>query len=806
MALSNNIKNPLIINQTITEEDIKDVFNIYILANNSNTIINSAIYYYIINSELYDEISKNIILIKAPKELLKNKIHMSKANIVPKYIIERFNKSNYILDENKNIILMILNVSKENIYIYMSQYEKKNTLINFNKKLLLNNYFLNKKRYLKDILILNESNYWVENFYNVNLTSKFNNLEIKKSLKFRYDLNNTNENYIEELNTQIIENEIINFKINYNNTYNKKNILELLSILCENSKEEFMIICYLLISKNYSNLILNNYELLIKYKDIFKKYAQLFRYLIGYAWSNFYFEECTKKSFITKNDKFIFDINTASELPIFPFSINNPKLNPYMTIYVNDNVLNSDNNIGGVINFVSEGIANLPTFLKNLNIFCTGNENNNLFENINFKDNKIAIGGSVICACIQKYNPLIKLFNKELIEEDKIKRYYNEYYANSDIDIMFQTNDNFDFMKKVIKVYNQIIINICKFNSYAEPNHIKLYSIKILYIFVDYNDITKIIKDNYDKLLTYITDINNINLLDKTSKIFNYIKVNLNKEDIIKLFDNLINEEIIKYLNNNSSQIINEYPDFFDFSNLTKIIKFNENDFEKSRNYESKIIINYKYKIKSPFIDHDIEMFKIAYDDFFATVHKFHLPCVRAYYDGDNVYLTPSCITAHLTLMNIDYSYFSGLAEPYEIINKYRMRGFGTYLNENEKNKLLNYSKNNVFWNNLYDITNYNDNYGILNLNYKIFQPRLYNVEYYHDKQIVDLDKGYNINQNIKTEYTIKEYFEEINKINKISNNDIIINIFNKLYTIGNDGSILPIKKWVIEASYDLLN
>jgi hypothetical protein len=785
MSVSINIQNPLIINQTITEEDIKNVFNIYILANNSNETINSAIYYYTINSELYDEISKNIVLIKTSKELLKNKTHLMKANIVPKYIIERFNKSNYILDENKNVILMILNIPIPNIYIYISQFEKKNSLINFNKKILLNNYFLNKIKYLKDILTLNESNYWVENFYNINLTYKFQNLKIKNSLKFKC---NINSNYIENINNvvqNVIQTDTINFRIN-NDIFNSKNILQLLLSLADNPKEEFMVICYLLISKNYSNLILNNYELLIKYKHIFQKYAQLFRYLIGYAWSTFYFEECTKKSFMNKNDKFIFDINTASELPIFPFSIKDPKLNPYMTIFVQDNILNSENNIGSVINFASNGIVNLDMFKRNLNIFCSGNSNNNLFEDIDFTHNKIAIGGSVICACIQKEHPLLELFNKYTDEEEKIKRYFNEYYVNSDIDIMFQTNDNFDFMKKVIKFYDQISLNVCKFNSYAQKEHIKLQSIKTLYLFVNTNDIIKIAKDNYDMFE------------------YDYIIQNINEENISILFDNLLNEEITKYINKYTPEIINEYPDFFDFSNLKKNIKFLDNT--NPKNYESKITINYKYKITSVFLEHDIEMFKIPFDDFFATVHKFHLPCVRAYYNGENVYLTPSCITAHLTLMNINFSYFSGVSEPYEIINKYRMRGYGTYLNDNEKKKLLDYSKNTICWNNLYDITHYNNIYGLLNLNHKIFQPRLYNVDEYYNKTYVDLDKGYNIPQNLKINHSTKEYFDEINKIYKIQNNDIIINIFCKLYTIGPIGSILPIKKWVIEASYDLLN
>ena len=61
-------------------------------------------------------------------------------------------------------------------------------------------------------------------------------------------------------------------------------------------------------------------------------------------------------------------------------------------------------------------------------------------------------------------------------------------------------------------------------------------------------------------------------------------------------------------------------------------------------------------------------------------------------FTNNQVYCLPSCITACHTFMNIDYKYFAGTNDPIEIINKYRMRGFGTYLNDDEKVKLIDYS------------------------------------------------------------------------------------------------------------------
>ena len=53
-------------------------------------------------------------------------------------------------------------------------------------------------------------------------------------------------------------------------------------------------------------------------------------------------------------------------------------------------------------------------------------------------------------------------------------------------------------------------------------------------------------------------------------------------------------------------------------------------------------------------------------------------------------------------MINLDYKYFSGSKDPIDIINKYRMRGFGTLLNEKEKIKLIEYSKNVQQWADFY--------------------------------------------------------------------------------------------------------
>ena len=53
----------------------------------------------------------------------------------------------------------------------------------------------------------------------------------------------------------------------------------------------------------------------------------------------------------------------------------------------------------------------MELFKKNFNIFLCSDQNINLLEGLNW--NNIAISGSVIPACITKYNPLETQFNSK---------------------------------------------------------------------------------------------------------------------------------------------------------------------------------------------------------------------------------------------------------------------------------------------------------------------------------------------------------------------------------------------------------
>lgn len=171
----------------------------------------------------------------------------------------------------------------------------------------------------------------------------------------------------------------------------------------------------------------------------------------------------------------------------------------------------------------------------------------------------------------------------------------------------------------------------------------------------------------------------------------------------------------------------------FDPTNLQLKLKSSVNNYEKTSdeyNMKDHLYFNdtYKIKISSPLLRHSFELFPVFKEDFMMTVSTFHLPCVRAYYNGSNVYMTPSFISAHMIYMNVDYKYFASTTDPIAIINKYRMRGFGTWLNKNEISIYIKYCSEVPFWQNIFNIKNgmsIKACLGMLHINHKLFKPRM---------------------------------------------------------------------------------
>jgi hypothetical protein len=160
--------------------------------------------------------------------------------------------------------------------------------------------------------------------------------------------------------------------------------------------------------------------------------------------------------------------------------------------------------------------------------------------------------------------------------------------------------------------------------------------------------------------------------------------------------------------------------------------------------------------------------------------------------------MTPSCITAHMTYMNIDYKYFAGTKDPIEIINKNRMRGFGTWMNLNEIDNIVQYSTEVPFWANMYG-KNINEIKGNLPIGHNIFHPRTVNADQYYDAPPIDLENSY-IMTNYDTINTIDDINIQMNIRFNIKEENMSLNEFN---SIDKDGTIVPVQKWIIEAYYE---
>lgn len=888
------IENPFLNNQTtithydesegksveIEQTNVAKYFtHVYLLVKKNNESIPSEFYDWQVSKEIYEQVSSKLLIHKTSVKVLKNKAHFDSIIMLSDEQLKPFNIFNYELGA-KNIVIPVFNIAYQNILQYLEQYESNDTLQSIYNIKVLNKYFgvedsnFKANEFICQIINnLEESQYWT-NYYNtlINMSKKFKQRTIsfqssrmtdknlasivKKIFDSKVTTNAGKEDYIKELDFKSKKDNYVDvssvidkkgyrlYRVGAKSEFTREDINQLFSVL--NEKQRFLMFANLMASKKYCHLVLNNEHILQTMKSELENFAPLFKYLMSYAWIRFYLEECIKKTFVKTTDDFIFDINTASKLPIFPFNHAKPKENPYMPLLVSDSDLKPNENLCGIQDYGTlygpQGICNLDEFKIRMNIFCTGNPNNNLFEGFDFAKYKVGITGSLITACIQKFHPLMSRFANCDTQTEKFTNYFNEYYANSDVDVMFMTKDNFEFVENVREFHNQLILNVCKFNApYAEPAHVKLVLNKLGYLFVNEEFINKNIQFDESLQITNKTKyvIENINDDKVKSQFLPYYK---------QLCIQKYNEMVKDYSDEEIVQLKKKYPDIFllDGVDFRVYVNRNTNKFKSSDktfkptsshdeenseeqedlndniepNVETQhepvgeidLVFTYKYKIESPHLNHSLELFPVKYDDFFSIVARFHLPCVRGYYNGSNVYLTPSCISAHMTYMNLDYKYITGSKDPFDIINKNRMRGFGTWLNSDEKKLLVKYSREVPFWNNLYLIDSSSSEneasknvFGPLSMNHKLFRPRLYNMDSFVNAMFVDTANRYNDSTATPMSFDNNKgmsiYTQE--KFNSIPIKEINWDSF---VSIDREGYIVPLKKWVIASTWDIYN
>ena len=780
----------------------------------------------------------NMVLYKTNISIVKNSVHFGNVCYCDKKYVLNANHFGYTLDENV-LILPIYNISFLDIQKYIDFINGQITFNNLYDIIIINNYFgdnidneMNKLKINSMINNLEDSKYW-EISYNClpNITKLFD--ERKFNFTVIKNTNITNilekisnspikENYIEQIfnrRNYVDPSEIINkrgYKLYWKVTnceYSNCDINKLFDIL--NDTQKYFLFCNLCVSKKYCHLVIKNYYIMNLMTPIIHKNINLFNYLFGYAWLRFYFEETINRYHVKTTDMYIFDIDTASKLPVFYFDHNNPHKNAYCPLLVSNKSLKPCINIGGVINTnLDSRICNLQEFKNNMNIFISNFENIDLLENINFKELKIGITGSIMTACIQYKHPLRALFNTT-------KRYFDEYYYDSDIDVMVMSKNIYEFMDIAKEFYEKLMLNCCQYLN-SEPEHIKLHLMRTTYLFVSSDFIKEHICPKHN--ITYDVIIKTLEFKAIINLFVPYAK---------KLHDIECKKKIEGLNEVSALKLMHKYPDLFLFDennlivkikdSITKTTMINSNPLIESEFTKEEIEMmlnnnvddeklditikmvdglgftdNYKVRISAPQLSRDFELFPIFKDDFMTTVANFHMPCVRAYYNGETVYMTPSCISAHLTFMNLDYKYFAGSKDPINIINKYRMRGFGCWLNKNELEMYIKYNYEVPFWNNLFNINpknkiTYSKSFGPLNINSSIFKPRHYNNNLIINEKIIPVEHQY-IYQNSRI-LTEPEY-----NLNRFKSNYII----NKVCINGDTGYIEPLDRTIINTSIQI--
>jgi len=673
--------------------------------------------------------------------ILRNKDHYFKTNIITKTDLQQlFSNSEF---NETELTLCIFEMDEDNTRKYCNMYKHTEDIKDVNTKLDIYNYYVSNKNHIKlsemfsrlkdneywtykPNLHINMSHSFVDREFNnqrSSTTNSFKVVTVRKENEVNYktlkqgnisaytpDENITDKKPYETIKVNFVDPSAVirNSKGGKKRTFYSSNISKISmdyvtqiynSIL--NEKLEYDLLNNLLVSKDYCHLVVNNKEILETSKVIFDKYPHVFKYTMGYAWLTLYLEECLARSRSQKDSRFVFDIHTASKLPVYPYVYSDLKQNPYMSVLI-DNIELSEQNTYGLCyrdNYDGYGVTDIATFKKRFNMFITGNPDIDALEGLDWS--KYAVSGSLITACLQKRSQLLDAFIKINNNDENagFKQFIQKYYGESDVDLMSNHTNIIDFLNSVSDVYNLLKKNLNASDSDMKYETVKNFAVSITkYFFEAYlDDFNKtyglnITKEEFEKMKE-----------DMLFKLYIYQKYIEGKNIFTKKLithDNIKNKFITEYFIPYNFENMNIYlvdPNNYENYNVQdNEILYYRNDFGQNLpQKDNKLVIKFSENIRYKLFckNTKIEMFRIKDKDFFGTVARFHFPCVRAYYQGDNVYMLPSCITAMMTGLNIEYKYFAGIRNPVDIINKYMQRGFGVILNKYEINIMLDYNK-----------------------------------------------------------------------------------------------------------------
>jgi hypothetical protein len=883
-------------NDDITKDNLyKEFGNPYIICLKDSAKYESFFYNQIITEEQLDSMFKSIEIIPTTYKTISGTAfkYLTSINAYTFDTLKVHDKYGTLLTASNDVLVCcLLRFNKTNIVRYLKQFDGISSFIDLYNSLLINEYLgqSNKTSTIRQnhIQIINsmvESNYYTNhNNCQLNITLKFksrgfnlalserlSDQTVQKVLQRLAESKEEDNNYLAFLfrkSSYLDASSAVNasgyklYRISNNPIIDKMTVDHFNAVYNKlNHTEKYHLIMNSMISKDLCHFILNNKYILDEIMSdtidsngytFMNKYGQLIRYTLGYAWLTMYMEESIKRGYINTKDRFIFDIETASKLPYFPYSINNLHICPYLPILVDTETLNAEKNVlgvqqykfdadinGNILKKTRYGVTDKNTFIDRVNMFVSGKQNTDILKGINWSN--IAMSGSIMACCLPNFNTLMSNFFQNNKEIDFIG-FANEYYKEADIDVMCNIPDIYQFVDKIYEFKDTIENNIKTINklSLESPNITSVFSNKSAAIMInkyfikahlqketglDYVDILSNVNAPAVKTVVYKHYMkwyktNLIESIKSNSQKFTddkyhelYLPVpieNINVVFIKTQIDKKEDEDEEKKKLENEKKLIDDDVEIeTDDIEFGEDRKYEEDHLAQAEEYPADNIVfipkvNFKFRISSSYLPHNFELFQIKHEEFFSTVARFHLPIVRSYYDGSNVYITPSCISACMTMLNIDYKYFAGSKDPIEIINKYRMRGFGTILNDREIVRLLEYSNLVPKWKQLYSLNIQSNGsvmkiLGQLDINNSLFRP----------SKVLDNKEPSTEYKNIRMlfEYNVipQNLSEIINIIKRMYKTSAVGDNFNltNLTTINKYGYVEPVKKWLIDAFYD---
>jgi hypothetical protein len=740
----------------------KEYKRIYILTIRGDSLPKNIQVFYDKNADINTliELKEEIIIVDAPLDILELDKIFNGIIRVDKNILENFNHNKYDLNENEIVYLML--GSREKFVSRWAKKHEKNQLIKFAENVIIRNYYeiedftfdnhiLNSIRNIPDFLYwTNEKNWRItgnenfrKRFFNfeerkidtasLNITNMFKGF-VKRNSNYNFDEENISENDVELFTNKVSNHYDFDFS---NCEFSVNEIEELIKLL--KPKEMYLFIWGLMISKKYYHYIINNPN--IDFNILrFQTFLPVYKCILRYTWIMAILEENKDRYNIKQSDRFIFNIDIASKLPSFPFTLENIYTSPYIPPFI-DFVLFNKQKADGICSVIDKdyGIVTLEEFKRRMNIFISGNAETNILEGVNWSN--MVMTGGIMAATLPKFNPLILNFEiNEQITDESFGKFCDEYYHYTDVDLACNHTSLIDFMDHVFHVMDIIKKNTNSDKISVKPN-------KSMNIYLN----KKLIEEKCKK--------------GEIPFNFDYLVDNLNANDV-KLYLYEMYLEHKKKSNNNTKKILGDKinndvyfaaASYCLFDNITINISDRDITVINAQSYKSPesnngidvvyyssdssddgiyamFSENIKYSIYTPKLKHSFELFRISNSEFFSIISRFHLPCVRAYYNGETCYMTPSAITSYMTLVNIDFKYVGGKNNPIEIIDKYRMRGFTTLMNKKELDMFVEYIRHLDEEKKKYKYINKSSIIGKTNLNFPLFRPRLHVPERFKDR------------------------------------------------------------------------